>query len=56
MPLRPLEMRDAAPMLAWMHDPGVVEKLRSDFASKTLEDCRAFIRASRTSEKHLHDD
>ena len=33
-------------MLEWMHDPSVVEKMRSDFASKSIADCEEFIRNS----------
>lgn len=44
--LRKLEMRDAPLMLSWMHDKNVTEKLRTDFASKTLEDAEHFICAS----------
>lgn len=41
-------------MLSWMHDKSVVEKLRTDFQSKTLEDCEAFIRESWTNQGHIH--
>lgn len=54
MNLRRLEYKDASLMLAWMHDEGVVGKLRGDFASKTIEDCRAFIESSISTENiHL---
>lgn len=46
MLLRRLELKDAQLMLAWMHDQSVVEKLKTNFASKTISDCEAFIRAS----------
>ncbi len=46
MLLRRLEFKDAPLMLAWMHDKSVVEKLKTNFASKTLSDCEAFIRSS----------
>ncbi len=46
MKLRKLEMKDAPLMLEWMHDPSVVENLRTDFMSKTIEDCERFIRSS----------
>lgn len=46
MYLRKLELKDAPLMLAWMHDKRVTEKLRSDFASKTIEDAENFIRFS----------
>lgn len=54
MKLRQLELKDAPLMLAWMHDPGVTEDLRTDFASKTLEDAEAFIRESRDDKQNLH--
>ena len=40
-------------MLEWMHDSFVVEKLRGDFATKTMEDCATFI-ANSISEKNIH--
>ena len=46
MYLRKLELKDAPLMLAWMHDKRVTEKLRTNFASKTLEDAENFIRWS----------
>lgn len=46
MNLRKLELKDAPLMLAWMHDKSVVEKLHTDFASKTIEDCERFITSS----------
>lgn len=54
MYLRELEEQDAEPMLAWMHNPQVVRDLNADFASRTLEDCRAFIRQSRGNGRDLH--
>jgi len=44
--LRALKETDAPLMLEWMHDPDVVRNMRANFASKTLEDCKAFIRAA----------
>ena len=46
MYLRKLELKDAPLMLAWMHDKGVTEKLRTDFSTKTLQDAEEFIRHS----------
>ena len=46
MYLRKLELKDAPLMLAWMHDKSVTENLRTDFASKTLQDAENFIRWS----------
>lgn len=50
MILRHLEERDAEPMLEWMHDSSVVEKLQTDFTSKTLMDCERFIMESNLPE------
>lgn len=47
MYLRKLELKDAPLMLAWMHDGSVTENLRTDFASRTLQDAEDFIRQSR---------
>ena len=46
MKLRKLELKDAPFMLEWMHDKSVVEDLRTNFLTKTLEDCENFIRNS----------
>lgn len=46
MKLRKLELKDAAYMLEWMHDPSVVEYMGTNFAEKTIDDCRKFIEAS----------
>lgn len=54
MKLRNLELKDAPLMLEWMHDESVVEKLRGRFAEKTIEDCEAFIKASRNKEHDTH--
>ena len=54
MKLRDLRPKDAEPMLAWMHDPFVVEKFHTVFTSKTIEDCNSFIQDSCDSENiHL---
>lgn len=53
MRLRDLEQRDATRMLAWMHDQSVVEKLQTNFAVKTLDDCREFIKNSK-SDNNIH--
>ena len=53
MYLRELKIEDAPLMLAWMHDESVVGKLKGNFASKTIEDCKAFITSS-ISEKNIH--
>jgi RimJ/RimL family protein N-acetyltransferase len=54
MHLRKLKLEDAPLMLAWMHDPGVVANMRTDFTSKTLADCEAFIRASWGNRESIH--
>ena len=54
MHLRKLEIKDAPLMLEWMHDPGVVEKLRGCFLTKTLADAEAFISFSRRDQNNLH--
>lgn len=54
MYLRNLEMRDAPLMLKWMHDIRVTENLRSDFATKTIEDAENFIRFSWDDTKNVH--
>ncbi len=54
MYLRQLELRDAPLMLAWMHDREVTKNLRTDFASKTLQDAEDFIRRSREGTGNVH--
>lgn len=41
-------------MLEWMHDPTVVEKLHTNFASKTLEDCLLFIESAQDYTTDIH--
>ncbi len=41
-------------MLEWMHDESMVGKLHGDFASKTMEDCRQFIRKSKDGHSDIH--
>lgn len=53
MYLRELKHKDAPLMLEWMHDEGVVGKLRGNFASKTIEDCYKFI-SSAVSNENIH--
>lgn len=43
MILRKLEQKDAELMLEWMHDASVVSDLKTNFETKTIEDCRQFI-------------
>lgn len=47
MKLRRLEEKDAPFMLEWMHDEDVVRYMKADFASKTIDDCKAFIEAAK---------
>lgn len=54
MQLRPLEPRDAALMLEWMHDESVVAHLSANFAAKTLDDCLRFIEAAQNTTEDLH--
>lgn len=54
MRLRDLELKDAPLMLEWMHDKSVVEKLRGNFLSKTLEDAKAFINDSQNKKMNIH--
>ncbi len=54
MRLRELQLKDAPFMLEWMHDSNVTEKLKTRFGTKTLDDCRSFIRDSADSTKNLH--
>ena len=54
MKLRRLKQEDAPLMLEWMHDDSVVHNLRTDFASKTIEHCKAFINAAQKDNENLH--
>ncbi len=54
MKLRKLARRDAALMLEWMHDPFVVENMKTDFRSRTLRDCELFIEQARDASESLH--
>lgn len=54
MRLRKLEKKDASLMLEWMHDPSVVENMYTDFISKTIEDCEAFIQQAEQVCHNLH--
>ena len=53
MILRELNETDAPYMLEWMHDKSVVKDLPTDFASKTEEDCYAFIAHAKGAD-YLH--
>ena len=54
MKLRDLEYKDAPFMLEWMHDKSVTCKLQTNFAEKTLEDCKAFIESANNKINNLH--
>lgn len=54
MKLRKLELKDAPLMLEWMHDKSVVENLRTNFMSKTIDDCEKFIISSQNDRKNLN--
>lgn len=54
MRLRKLEEKDAPLMLEWMHDDSVVHFMQTDFASKTIDDCRNFIGAAQDITKNVH--
>lgn len=54
MRLRKIKLKDLTLMLEWMHDVSVTEKLKTDFSSKTKEDCEAFIRSSWNDKSNLH--
>lgn len=53
MRLRKLEIKDSPLMLEWMHDESVVKGLQTDFASKTIEDCKNFITSSWGNNENL---
>ncbi len=54
MRLRKLQFGDAELMLEWMHDTDIVKHLQTDFMSKTIEDCKYFIKMSMHDEKNIH--
>lgn len=54
MKLRPLELKDAPLMLAWMHDKSVTGDLKTDFSSKTIQDAENFIKSSLEVSSDLH--
>ena len=54
MKLRELRPQDAPLMLEWMHDPDVVADLKADFASKTIDDCKAFIAGAADHSSNVH--
>lgn len=54
MNLRKINTEDTPFMLEWMHDDSVVHDLKTDFATKTLEDCKAFIKMAQDTKENLH--
>ena len=54
MKLRRLKLKDAPFMLEWMHDSNVVSNLRTDFKTKTLDDCETFIVEANNTHESLH--
>ncbi|MBB6698250.1 GNAT family N-acetyltransferase [Clostridium algidicarnis] len=54
MYLRKLEVKDASLMLEWMHDDDVTNKLSTNFADKSLQDCENFIVSSADTTNNLH--
>ena len=54
MILRKLELKDSTLMLEWMHDKTVVNNLKVNFMSKTIEDCESFIINSWNDKENLH--
>lgn len=54
MYLRRLELRDAPLMLSWMHDKRVTKNLKTDFASKTVQDAESFIKWSWEDKKNVN--
>lgn len=54
MHIRELELRDASYMLEWMQDDTVVHDLHTNFATKTLEDCKAFILGQTANQDAIH--
>lgn len=54
MYLRKLELKDAPLMLSWMHDKSISEFLHTDFSSKSIADCEAFIHAAQDMTRNAH--
>lgn len=54
MKIRKLEIKDAPLMLEWMHSDDVIENLQADFKSKTIDDCKNFIRFAQETSEDLH--
>ena len=54
MRLRNLEIKDAPLMHEWMHDKNVVADLKTNFLSKTMDDCLNFIHMSNNDHGNWH--
>jgi len=54
MNLRYLQQKDAVDMVNWMHDNSVIHYMSTDFASKSIEDCKIFIENSKQTKTDLH--
>ena len=54
MKLRQLKLTDAPYMLEWMHDKSVVEYMKADFSSKTIDDCKNFIHKAEIDKNNIH--
>ena len=52
--MRKLQEKDAPFMFEWMHDDNVVHDLNRNFSQMSIEDCKSFIRESKTQDKNLH--
>ena len=54
MKLRKLKTEDAPLMLEWMHDDFVINDMKTNFATKSLDDCLSFIKVAQNTTKNLH--
>ena len=54
MKLRKLQEKDAPNMYEWMMDKEVVQHLKTDFFSKTIDDCLSFIVSSYDDPYNIH--
>ncbi len=52
--LRKLELKDAEPMLEWLKNPAIYEKMQYNPENQSLERCRRFIEASWEDKENLH--
>lgn len=52
--LRRLELEDAVPMLEWLKNPDIYEKMQYDPEKQNMEQCIAFIKNSWKDQKNLH--